>query len=67
MMLAYEAKKNKGVFLLSTLSDEPAKKKPYAILYYNQQKGAVDTADQMLRQNYHVVGGQWPFFIIFST
>ena len=55
MLVGYKAKKNKTVFLLSTMHSQPkidtddAKRRPEVILDYNKEKGGVDTADQMLR------------------
>ncbi len=55
MLVGYKAKKNKTVFLLTTLHSQPTiessdtKRRPVSILDYNKQKGGVDTADQMLR------------------
>ena len=53
LLLSYKAKKNKVVFLLFSEHKtvevyEGKKKKPKAILYYNNKAG-VDTADETLR------------------
>lgn len=55
MLTSYKAKRNKNVLLLSSLHCNPSvddsteKKKPGVVLFYNGEKGGVDTADQMLR------------------
>ena len=51
---SYKAKKNKIVFLLSSIHTtvevhEREKRKPKAILDYNKNKDEVDTTDEMLR------------------
>ncbi|KAL7837048.1 hypothetical protein SRHO_G00267590 [Serrasalmus rhombeus] len=53
-MISYIRKKGKAVLLLSTMhhskmvDENSQKKKPEAILFYNQTKGGVDTNDQMV-------------------
>ncbi|KAL7852535.1 hypothetical protein SRHO_G00183200 [Serrasalmus rhombeus] len=53
-MISYIRKKGKAVLLLSTMhhskmvDENSQKKKPEAILFYNQTKGGVDTIDQMV-------------------
>ncbi|KAL7837320.1 hypothetical protein SRHO_G00270310 [Serrasalmus rhombeus] len=53
-MISYIREKGKAVLLLSTmhhskkLDENSQKKKPEAILFYNQTKGGVDTVDQMV-------------------
>ena len=55
MMYSYIAKKIKNVYLLSSMhnvervEDEDPKRHVEAILFYNETKGGVDTADEMLR------------------
>jgi len=54
MILYCKTKKAKDVFLLSSMHTSPivnendSKKKPEAILYYNDMQGGVDTVDEML-------------------
>ena len=50
--VAYQCKKNKNVYLLSTMHSSPStsdnpKKKPITIEFYNQNKVGVDVVDQM--------------------
>ncbi|KAI4805724.1 hypothetical protein KUCAC02_010323, partial [Chaenocephalus aceratus] len=53
-MISYIRKKGKAVLLLSTMhhskmvDENSQKKKTEIILFYNQNKGAVDTVDQMV-------------------
>jgi len=54
MCLSYKAKKNKNVLLISTEHDQPTiddtyRSKPDVILYYNEQRCAVDVVNHMLR------------------
>ena len=55
MMYSYIAQKTKNVYLLSSMhnvervEDEDPKRRLEAILFYNETKGGVDTADEMLR------------------
>ena len=53
-MVSYVPNKGKAVILLSTIHDcksihDGPKKKPEIILYDNQNKGGVDTMDEMVR------------------
>ena len=72
MLLSYKAKKNKVVYLLSSLHnvmevDDKAKKKPRAILDYNASKGGVDTADEMLRAySTKAASRRWPLAAFFN-
>ena len=55
MIHSYKAKNTNNVFLLSsmhnveTVEDNDPKRRPEAILFDNETKGGVDTADEMLR------------------
>ena len=72
MMLSYKAKKNKVVFLLSfkhkTVENHDwGKRKPKAILDYNNNKGGVDTAHEMLRSSSTKASSRrWPLTAFFN-
>jgi hypothetical protein len=70
-----KSKKQKVVLFLSTLHDkhvipnqqENTKKKPEVTLFYNQTKGGVDKADEMLRQYSCTAGSRrWPLACFFN-
>ena len=55
MLVSYYPKKNKPVLLVTTAHDQPtldgnAKKKPEAILFYNEQRCGVDIVNRMVRE-----------------
>lgn len=73
MLLSYKAKKNKVVYLLSSQHKTPSiaasnlKQKPDAILYYNSEKGGVDTADEELRgYSTKAASRRWPLACFFN-
>ena len=73
MLTSYKAKQKKTVFVLSSLHDcakvdtSTEKKKPEVILYYNSEKGGVDTADQMLRcYSSKAASRRWPLAAFFN-
>lgn len=78
-LVSYSPKKNKVVLLISTMHDNndnivttaTNEQKPEIVLYYNETKGGVDTADQMCG-NYSIsrICSRWPlryFFHILDT
>jgi hypothetical protein len=76
MLTAYKAKKNKIVYFLSTLHHEHTipnrltgnpKQKPEVTIFYNQTKGGVDKADQMLRQySSKAASKRWPLSCFYN-
>ena len=55
MCLSYVPKRNKNVLLITTAHDQPitdggAKKKPEAVLFYNEQRCEVDIMNKMIRE-----------------
>lgn len=73
MLVAYKAKPNKSVFVLSTehrsavIDTNNPKKKPKMITDYNQTKCGVDTADQMLRlYSTKCASRRWPLAVFFN-
>jgi hypothetical protein len=75
MLTLYKAKKNKVIFLLSTLHQKHAipspesnpKKKPEVVQFYNETKGGVDKADQMLRQySCKAATRRWPLAAFYN-
>lgn len=70
-LVSYIPKKNKTVFLLSTMHDagviDKEINKPEIVLDYNATKGAVDTADQMCG-SYSVarISRRWPLVVFYS-
>ena len=69
-MVSYVPNKNRAVLLLSTQhrdkdisTDEHSK--PVMILDYNKTKGAVDSADKMLKEySMHRISRRWPFVLL---
>ena len=73
MMCSYKAKKAKNVYLLSSMhnvgrvDDGDPKRRPEAILFYNETKGGVDTADEMLRgYSTKAASRRWPLAAFFN-
>ena len=70
MMVSYVPRKNKSVILLSSQHNDQAvstaeKAKPVNILDYNKSKGAVDSADKMLKEfSCHRISKRWPFVLL---
>ncbi|KAJ8929105.1 hypothetical protein NQ314_018219 [Rhamnusium bicolor] len=71
-LVSHVPRKNKAFILLSTqfndaeTANERKKKKPIINLHYNANKGAVDTADKMMREYFCVrATRRWPliFFL----
>ena len=72
-MCSYKAKKAKNVYLLSSMHnvervEEKDSKRPLeAILFYNETKGGVDTADEMLRgYSTTAASRRWPLAAFFN-
>ena len=71
-LVSYKAKKNKTVFLLSSAHSSKQvsmseKKKPEIVLDYNNDKGAVDTADEMLKAySTKAATRRWPLAVFFN-
>lgn len=71
-LVSYKAKKNKTVFLLSSAHSSKQisaseKQKPEIVLNYNGDKGAVDTADEMLKAySTKAATKRWPLAVFFN-
>lgn len=73
ILVSYVPKKNRSVLLLSTqhyelnVSGEQTAYKPQVILDYNDQKGAVDTLDKMVKEySCHRNTKRWPLVLFFN-
>ena len=70
MMVSYVPRKNKSVTLLSSQHNDQVVStadhaKPDIILDYNKSKGAVDSADKMLKEfSCHGISIRWPFVLL---
>ena len=70
MMVSYVLRKNKSVILLSSQHNDQAVSiaehtKPDIILNYNKFKGAVDSADKMLKEfSCRRISKRWPFVLL---
>ena len=70
MMVSYVPRKNKSVVLLSSQHNDQAVStaehvKPDIILDYNKSKGAVDSADKMLKEfSCHRISKRRPFVVL---
>ena len=70
VMVSYVPRKNKSVVLLSSQHNTQAVSteehaKPDIILDYNKSKGAVDSADKMLKEfSCHRISKRWPFVLL---
>ena len=73
MMCSYKAKKAKSVYLLSSMhnvervKEKDPKRRPEATLFYNETKGGVDTADEILRgYSTKAASSRWPLAAFFN-
>ena len=73
MMCLYKAKKAKNVYLLSSMhnvervEEKDPKRRPETILFYNETKGGVDTADEMIRRySAKAASMRWPLAAFFN-
>ena len=73
MVCSYKAKKAKNVYLLSPMhnvervKEKDPKRHLEAILFYNETKGGVDTADDMIRgYSTKAASRRWPLAAFFN-
>ena len=73
LMCSYKAKKTKNVYLLSSMhnvervEEKDSKRHPEAILFHNETKGGVDTANEMLRgYSTKTASRRWPLSSFFN-
>ena len=72
-MCSYKEKNAKNIYLLSSMhnvegvEEKDPKRRPEAILFYNETKGGVDTADEMLRgYSTKAASRRWPLAAFFN-
>lgn len=73
-LTTYQCKTSKSVLLLSSLHEdlqvpvnENPEKKPETVIFYNQNKVAIDVVDQMIRKySTRTASRRWPLYVLFN-